>query len=127
MKNEEDFQNHIDKSGKEGNDMDLRAYQLVFNALKKEPQFDLSEKFADKIILRIEEKREASRDSVWMLIGVGSFIITAIISMVLLNFKFNFGAFRFFAGYPGLLLFGTLFILGLHLLDKKFVRPSIRL
>jgi hypothetical protein len=40
------------------------------------------------------------------------------------NFKLNFGVLRFISGYPGLFVFGALFILALQWIDKKLIRPS---
>ncbi|CAN5181848.1 hypothetical protein BH09BAC3_BH09BAC3_01020 [soil metagenome] len=130
MNNEEELQSQIEKSATTGNGLDSRSYQVIFNALKKEPSFKLSNSFEDKVIQRIEEKKEAAKDAAWIWIGVASFIIAAVASITLTgfkfnNFNFNVGAFRFLAGYPGLFIFGTLFVLGLQLLDKKIIRPSI--
>lgn len=125
MNNEEELQNQIEKSGSSDNGLDSRSYQLVFDALKKEPSFSLSGSFEDRVIRRIEERKEATKDSAWIWIGIALFIIAAGVSMALTSFTFNFGAFKFLDGYPGLFIFGTLFILVLQILDKKIVRPSI--
>ncbi len=130
MNNEEELQSQIEKSATTGHGLDSRSYQVIFDALKKEPSFKLSNSFEDKVIQKIEERKEAAKDAAWIWIGVASFIIAAVASIMLTGFKFNsfnfnVGTFRFLAGYPGLFIFGTLFVLGLQLLDKKIIRPSI--
>ena len=131
MNNEEELQSQIEKSAATDNGPDSRSYRLIFDVLKKEPSFKLSSGFEDKVIQRIEEKKEAAKDSAWIWIGVASFIIAAGVSAALTSFNFNsfnfdLGAFKFLAGYPGLFIFGVLFVLGLQVLDKKIIRPSLR-
>ncbi|NOT75324.1 MAG: hypothetical protein HOP08_10370 [Cyclobacteriaceae bacterium] len=120
---EEELQNEFERSGKSGSEIDMHSYKIVFDALKKEPDFNLSYNFADKVIAKIEVKKEDSKDSFWIVMGVLSFVIAAIISIVLTDFKLNFGAFRFLSGYAGLFAFGIVFILVLHWIDKKLIRP----
>jgi hypothetical protein len=122
---DEELQNEIEKAGSAGDGLDAQSYKRVFNALKKEPEFQLSGNFADKVIARIEVKKESSGDFFWIASGIVAFVVTAIVSVVLTDFKFTFGAFKFITGYPGLIVFGIAFILGLHWLDKKLVRPSV--
>ncbi len=122
---DEELQNQIEKTGLAGDELDAQSYKRVFNALKKEPEFQLPGNFADKVIARIEIKTESSGDFFWIAFGILAFVVAAIVSVVLTDFKFTFGAFKFITGYPGLIVFGIVFILGLQWLDRKLVRPSV--
>jgi hypothetical protein len=120
--NDEELQDQIEKSTSAIEGVEAQAYKRVFDALKKEPDFYLSASFADKVVAKMEARKESSRDFIWIGAGVVSFIIAAIVSVVLTDFKLNFGAFKFIAGYPGLVAFGIVFILALQWVDKKLVR-----
>ena len=65
-----------------------------------------------------------SREIFWMVTGVFAFIIVAGISMVLTEFKFDFGVLRFISSYSGLIIFGTVFILALQWIDKRFIKGA---
>jgi len=121
---DENLQNEIEKGDAPIVGIEASAYKKVFDVLKKEPDFTLPVNFADKVVARIEAKKESSRDLIWIGAGVATFIIAAIISVALTNFRFNFGAFRFISGYPGLVAFGVVFILALQWVDKKLIRPT---
>src|SRR5882757_4901504 len=95
---DEDLQNEIER-GDVPVGIEANAYKRVFDALRKDPDFILPVNFADHVIARVEAKKESSFDFVWMGAGVVGFVIAAIISVVLTNFKFNFGVFKFMAGY----------------------------
>ena len=121
---EEELQNQIEKTGMLADGVDAYAYKKVFNALKQEPDFHLPGNFADRVIQKIEVKKETSSDFIWFGLGIFLFAAAAIVAIVLTDFKVSFGALKFMAGYPGLFIFGAAFILGLQWLDKKLVRPK---
>ena len=122
---EEELQNSVEK-GFRGQSLDDRAYRTVFDVLQKQPDYKLPSNFADKVIVKIDLATQGStaQEMTWLYLGLASFVFAAGIAMVMTNFKINFGALKFISGYPGLLLFGTLFILCLHWIDKKFIRHS---
>lgn len=125
---DEELQNSIEK-GFKGKGLEARAYRTVFDAVEKEPSYKLPSNFADKVMVKIEvaSKRSASRELVWLYVGLASFVIAAGVAMVLSNFDrlnfdgLNFGVLKFISGYPGLIIFGCLFILGLQWIDRKFI------
>jgi hypothetical protein len=47
-----------------------------------------------------------------------------IAAVLLTNFKFSMGAFKFISGYPGLVVFAILFVSALQWVDHKMVRKS---
>jgi len=126
MKNEdENLQNQLDRGDFSGEGIDAQAYQKVFDALKQEPEYILPVYFADRLVTLIESKekvKEISRDNLWLGLGLFSFVIALIVALVLTDFKLSFGAFQFFAGYPGLVFFGIAFIALLNWVDKKIIR-----
>ncbi|HEV8513874.1 MAG TPA: hypothetical protein VGQ59_11385 [Cyclobacteriaceae bacterium] len=128
MKQEdENLQNQFERGDFQNEGTDAQAYQKVFDALKREPEYVLPVYFADRLITLIESKEQArgiSRDNFWLGLGLFSFIITLIVALAVTDFKLSFGAFRFFAGYPGLVCFGIAFILLLNWIDKKIIRKA---
>jgi hypothetical protein len=121
---DEDLQNQIEKADSSIDGIDAYAYKKVFDALKQEPDFHLPVNFADKVVQKIEAKKESSNDFLWFGIGIFMFAIAAIVAIVLTDFKVSFGVFKFISGYPGFFIFGIGFILFIQWLDKKLVRPK---
>ena len=121
MKDEE-LQKQLEAGMPAHND-DGEAYQLVFNALKKEPAFHVSLPFADRIIAKIE-KREEQRDFRWLAFGIFLSVIALIIALVITN-AWTIGVFSFISGYPGLIVFGIAFVLLLQWVDKRVLRKHL--
>ena len=122
---DEDLQKKFDDGNYPGEGIDAQAYQKVFDALKKEPEFTLPVYFADRLVNLIESKeksREISRDNFWLGLGLFSFVIAFIVAFTFIELKLTVGVFQFFASYPGLILFGIAFIGLLNWLDKKIIR-----
>ena len=122
---EEELQNSVEK-GFQGKNHDARAYRMVFDVVQKEPSYKLPSDFADKVMLRIERasQKSASQDMAWLYVGLVFFVIAGGVVIAISNFKISFGAFKFISGYSGLLIFGVLFILTLHWIDKKFIHHA---
>ncbi len=122
---EEELQNSVEK-GFKGKDYDARAYHIVIDVVQKEPCYKLPSDFADKVMLRIERasQKSSSQDIAWLYVGLVFFVIAGGIVIAISNFKISFGAFKFISGYSGLLIFGGLFILTLHWIDKKFIHHT---
>jgi len=118
MKDEE-LQNKIE-AGMLVHSDDGEAYRHVFTALKQEPAFHVSLPFADRILAKIE-KREEQRDFRWLALGIFLSVIALIVALVITN-AWTIGVFSFISGYPGLVVFGIVFVLFLHWMDKKLVR-----
>ena len=124
---DEELQNNIEK-GFAGQGSDDEAYRRVFAVLKREPSFKLSSDFAGKVIrnMHVVPQLSATSELVWLYVGLFSFVIVAGIAIFLTGFKINLGVLKFISGYPGLIVFGALFILALQWIDKRFVRkPTI--
>lgn len=122
---EEELQHQAEKGLVNESTEDARAYQRVFDALKKEPDFHVSLPFADRI-LALLEKKEEQRDYWWMAAGIFLTVIALIVSLVLTSPHWNAGVFTFLSGYPGLVAFGIAFILLLQWVDKKIIKKQIR-
>jgi hypothetical protein len=121
---EEEWQHQVEKGSVNESSEDVRAYQRVFDALKKEPAFHVSLPFADRIIAIIEKKEE-KRDYWWMAVGIFLAVIALIVSLALTSAHWTAGAFTFLTGYPGLIAFGIAFILLLQWVDRKVIRKQI--
>ena len=125
--NDEDLQGNIESGKASGDELDVRAYQEVFARLKKKPDLYLSADFADKIIVRVEQKqrRSASRDFFWLACGVSLLIVALVVAFVLSGFKPTLGFLKGMSAYAGLFVFGIAFILFLNRLEKKIIpRPE---
>jgi uncharacterized membrane-anchored protein len=126
---DEDLQHQFEKGDFSAEGIDSHAYRKVFNALQKEPNFSLPTNFADKLVAQIEaleKSKDTSRDNWWLGLGLFSFFIAFIIAAIFSGFKPSAGAFGFFSGHSGLVVFGVAFIVLLNWLDKKVVRKSVQ-
>lgn len=120
---DEELQKQIEAGMPAHND-DGEAYQLVFNALRKEPAFHVSLPFADRLIAKIE-KREEQRDFRWLALGISLSLIALIVTLALTK-AWTVGVFSFISGYPGLIVFGVAFIVLLQWVDKRLVRKKVK-
>ncbi len=122
---EEEIQHNIEQ-GLAGNGSEEQAYRTVFNALKRQPAYELPSGFADRVLRRMEARSEKSsaREMFWLYAGLVSFVIAGGIAVGMTGFKMDFGALKFISGYSGLLIFGAAFILGLQWIDRKVVNKA---
>lgn len=121
---EENLQHKIEQGNAEPG-MDARAYRIVFNALKKEPGFQLPSHFSQKVVTKLsvlQSRKESKRDLLLLILGIMFMTIALITAIVLTGFKFEFGIFKFLAGYKGLIIFGTAFLVFLNWLDKRLLK-----
>lgn len=118
MKSQDEIiQELVEQGNHDGKDAESMAYQIVFNALRKEPTFSLSARFADSVVQQfgqLKEVKATRRDFIWLGTGLFVFLVATIITIELTNFKFGYGAFSFLGDYRGLLLFGAILILCLQ-------------
>lgn len=127
MKNhqEEQLQHLAEKGIVDPASQDSIAYYHVFKAIRQEPAYELPSNFSEKVILRIrqiQESRSLKRDLLWLTIGLSSFVLAAIVSIAITDFKFNSGVFTFFNKYGSLVLFGIAFAIFLQWIDRKMVQ-----
>ncbi|MBA4144207.1 MAG: hypothetical protein C0523_00480 [Cytophaga sp.] len=122
---DEELQHKIEAGDQFDTSADAQAYRKVFASLQREPEFLLPSSFEDLVIQRIAAKhaRESYRDGWWFIGGIFLFLIGLIVAVALIDFKPDMSAYRFITGYPGLIVFGAIFILILNFIDKKFIRP----
>ena len=121
----EDFSNEFDPKDFSAEGLDAQTFQKMVDALKREPTYTLPVYFADRLVTLIESKektKEASRDNLWLGLGLFSMVIALTVAFLLTDFKATVGVFRFLAGSRALVFFGVSFILILHWLDKKILR-----
>ena len=122
---DEELQSNLEKNPV-GESLDERSYRKVFQILRKEPSFQLTSHFANQVMSRLRLNSDVSfqRDIYWLSAGIGGFIVAMIVTVVLTDFRFTLGGLKFIAGYPGLFVFGILFILGLQWIDKRIVHKT---
>jgi hypothetical protein len=125
MKDEE-RQIQIEKGNVANHDADSAAYRKVFDALRKEPSYQLSPPFVSKIVQQVllkKQQKELRKDYVWLGLGIFSFAIAFIVTFALTDFTLTSGVFKFISSYGGLMVFGVAFIFVLHWLDKRLLHP----
>jgi hypothetical protein len=125
--NEEDLQKSIESGNSTNADeLDVKVYEEVFARLRKKPDGYLSAGFADRVVVRIQEKQRisTSRDFVWLAIGVFLLTISVIVATVMSGFRPSLGVLKGMSGYAGVFAFGVIFILLLNRIDKKFLSKS---
>ena len=107
-------------------EMDVKAYQQIFHALKKDPGYELSADFASRIALQVQGRQQGkfSKDYFWFGAGI-FFLATAFLATVLFTgFKFDFGFLNVMSDYKGLALFGIAFVVFLNYLDKRLIKEK---
>ena len=125
-RSEEEFQEKIEKGHPVDDSLDARAYQTVFEALKKEP-YELPSNFADLVVRRAESRNSLLRDYFWFGLGVLSFVIATIYAIIKIGLKPDMSVLRFISGYQGLFVFAAVIITMIQYLDKKLVKNKMSL
>lgn len=121
---DEELQERIEQ-GDHSNSKDAKAYRLVFAALRREPDFRLRTNFADRVARRaLHVEAQSSHEIIWLLLGLFSFVVALGIATYLTGFKPSLGAFEFVSSYPGLFVFGVLFVGLLQWVDKRIIRKT---
>ena len=120
---EEQLQRKIE-AGEVVNGLDSLAYRKVFDALQKEP-YQLPTDFADHVMGQLKTSPTTLvKEYIWFGVGLAAFFIAAFVSVVFTHFTFSWGVFRFFAGYPGLVVLAIILLALIQWLDKKVLRTS---
>jgi hypothetical protein len=118
---DEELQHKIENKNAMDDSADAKAYQKVFSALEKEP-YSLPLNFADDVVKRLESRSASvTTDYVWLALGLLTFIVATVITVVTTGFAIDFSVFRFVSGYYGLFAFGLAFILLIQYLDQRLV------
>jgi len=128
---EEEMQENLEKGRiPGGEELDVKAYQAVFRALKKDPDSDLPPDFAERVVARVisGQKSKYSRDYLWFGAGILFLAISLIGTILYTGFKFDLGFdlgfLNVMSDYKGLVAFGVVFIALLNWLDKKLIREK---
>ena len=99
--------------------------QLLSKTLENEKSFQLSTGFADRIVAMAEArlvKTESNRELWWLVPGIISMIGAVVFALTQVKFTASVGVFTFISGYWGLVVFGIVFILALHFIDKLLLK-----
>jgi hypothetical protein len=101
------------------------AYRMVFNALKKSPQFTLPSNFAHRVAAMAPAHPKAFNwDKFFLISGCISFLLAMTYAIVSIHATFSVGVFSFISGYPGLIAFAIFFVVLLNWIDKKWISKS---
>lgn len=128
---EDELQENVEKGQTpNGDSLDSKAYQAVFRALKKDPDFQLPSTFAETVAARVlaRQNEKVSKDYLWFAAGILflilSFAGTLVYTGFRLDLKLDFGFLAVMSDYKGLAVFGIAFIFLLNWLDKKLVKEK---
>ena len=124
---EEEIQKNLEEGKKPvGDELDIKAYQHVYTALKSDPEFSLPATFADQVIAVVvrKQRKNSFEEYFWFGIGIFLLLIAFVTSILLTDFKISAGIFGGLSSYKGLLIFGACFIGLLHWLDKRLMRSK---
>lgn len=125
---EEELQRSLE-AGKnpEGDELDVKAYQSVFNALNNEPEFTLSSNFADKVVgmaVKKQQSKNTFREYFWFGFGIFLMLIAFVVTILMTEFKLDMGFLNGLNSFKGVIIFGIFFIGLLHWLDKRFIKTT---
>lgn len=120
---EEELQKRAEKGLYSEKTPDEKAYQVVFESLKKDT-YAVSPHFADKVISKLEAQRSVLRnDYFWFGVGLVLFVVTTIV--VILRSDLAIGSSKFLSGYGGLFIFGIIFVLAIQIVDRQWIRSRL--
>lgn len=105
---------------------DEKVYQQIFSALEKKPVYTLPPLFAEGVVHKIqrEQARAAKREYFWLCAGIILLIIVMMVAIAFTGFKISAGFLSGISAYKGVFVFGAVFIVVLHWLDRKFIRAK---
>ncbi len=115
----------------DADNMDEKAYREVFRILKKDPEYELSAHFAERVVASIATKQTSRsyRDYIWFGAGIMVLLAAFVGTMMYTGLDFNLrgigvdlGFLSGMSDYKGLAIFGVVFIALLNWLDKRLVR-----
>src|SRR5687768_6870975 len=124
---EEEMQEKLERGETPAGDgLDVKAYQAVFQALKKDPGYELQPDFAARVADRVMKGQKGgfSKDYLWFGAGILFLIIALVGTILYTGFRFDFGFLNAMSDYKGLAIFGIVFVLLLNWLDKKLVKEK---
>lgn len=124
---EQELQTKIEQ-GLTAESADGKIYGHIFKALSREPDFALPATFVHQLMAKVEARRlrETLRDR-WLLFGgLVLFLIGFIVVVASVQFKPGLGVYSFVQQYAGLCLFGILFFVLLHVIDKRYIKPKLK-
>jgi len=126
MTNDEDLQMKVEAGQAFNTDQaDVRAYQQVFESLKKEPDFVLPSAFADNVLKRITKgKSSLTGEYIWLSLGVVIMLLGLILAFVYAGLKIDLSLLKGASGMKGIFAFGIIFTVFLHWLDRRFLKHT---
>lgn len=122
---EEELQKKVERGEASDVDgLDVKAYQQVFHALGKDPEYPLPPGFAHRVVANVLRKQESrySKDYFWFGAGIFFLLVVFAGTVVFVGFRLDLGFLSVMSDYKGLAIFGVSFITLLHLLDRRLVR-----
>jgi hypothetical protein len=108
-----------------GDNDDVKAYQLLFDGLKQEPETGLPYNFAKKVVGQIQSAKNRRQDvKLYWLMGVAVILmfITAAVFMAAYNYTDTIKLVSVLNTYKWIIVFVVVVILGVQYFDQRLVR-----
>ena len=125
---DEELQNRINGNEEpEGYpESEIKSYQYIFRALRKEPEYRLLENFAEKIVEQVSAKNKTSLwiEHIWLFLSIPGIIIIYITAILITGLKINFKFPESLSGSWGYLLLGVVLLTLVQIIDRKYIRPK---
>jgi hypothetical protein len=124
---EEELQRKVERGEMLSRDnADVRAYQHVFDALRKEPDYTLHHSFADNVVQKISAQnleKKSSSDLWWLGLGIFLLVIAFIVSLsyTLSFIKLSPGFLSAMWEYKGIIVLSVMLIVIFNWLEKRLI------
>jgi hypothetical protein len=126
MNNDEQLQKLVE-AGDDLKTPDAMAYRKIFASLRHEPALALPANFADKIVQRIESKSSSlAGDYFWLTAGLLLIFISTALAMFFAGVQVNLEFLSAVKPLKGLFVFAFIFVIAIHLLDKRILKTSTK-
>ena len=127
MNFEDDLQRDVE-SGAATAGRDADAYRKIFAVLQKEPPFELSDAFADRVISRVTERYVPTSYRVEIAAWIVSVVLIlsgGVYIVAVTNISFSLGFLNGLKPYLGLFAFGVVGVLIFQYFERRLVGKRI--
>lgn len=111
-----------------GHDEDEKIYRLVYQGLKKEPEYDLPHDFADKVVTKLQPSglaRYLNPDQGLLVIFIPAIVALSFGIFSLFKSKIDLGALSMSSNMVITIIIGIICLILIQVADQKLLKPKI--